>query len=492
MSNEAKPMADLKHVEGRQMSPEELLDAEKSLKRKLDIRLLFCVWVIFVLNYLDRNNISAAKVAGISHSLHMTSTQYATAVAILFAGYVLMQIPSNIFLTQIRPSIYIPCVMAIWGLLSALVGVVHNYSGLYALRFLLGFVEAAFYPGALFLISSWYKRKEMGVRSAILFSGSQLGSAFSGLIAAGIQDGMDGVRGLESWRWIFIIEGSITVFIALCAVFILPDWPSNTRWLTPKERAVAEWRLISDAGQIDEDDGNWSYGFKRTFADWRIYIFALTFLFIQVASATSNFFPAVVQTLGFGRVNTLLLTVPPYIVSLVVTILNNLSADRLENSSFHVMWPLVTAIVGFVIAAASINTGARYFAMILMVAGGHGANAVLVAWTQKTMLRPRIKRAASVAFVNSLGNCAQIFSSYLYPDSSAPRYVLAMSVNSAFCLGAIALTSFMRLVLLRANKRLKNGETTVAQEMKGESQAEVPGLEESERTTRRENFRFIA
>jgi MFS family permease len=75
----------------------------------------------------------------------MTSTQYATAVAILFAGYVLMQIPSNIFLTQIRPSIYIPCVMAIWGLLSALVGVVHNYSGLYALRFLLGFVEAAFY-----------------------------------------------------------------------------------------------------------------------------------------------------------------------------------------------------------------------------------------------------------------------------------------------------------------------------------------------------------
>jgi len=246
------------------------------------------------------------------------------------------------------------------------------------------------------------------VRSAILFSGSQLGSAFSGLIAAGIQGGMDGVRGLEAWRWIFIIEGSLTIFIAFCAAFILPDWPSNTRWLSPKERAVAEWRLISDAGQVDEDDGNWSYGFKRAFSDWRLYIFALTFLFIQVASATSNFFPAVVETLGFGRVNTLLLTVPPYIVSLTATIINNWSADRLENSSFHVMWPLATAVVGFVIAAASINTGARYFAMILMVAGGHGANAVLVAWTQKTMLRPRIKRAASVAFVNAIGNCAQV------------------------------------------------------------------------------------
>lgn len=256
----------------------------------------------------------------------------------------------------------------------------------------------------------------MGVRSAILFSGSQLGSAFSGLIAAGIQDGMDGARGLEAWRWIFIIEGSMTIFIAFCAIFILPDgsgrinmdWPSNTRWLSPKERVVAEWRLISDAGQVDEDDGNWSYGFERAFADWRLYIFALTFPFIQVASATSNFFPAVVETLGFGRVNTLLLTVPPYIVSLTATIINNWSADRLENSSFHVMWPLATAIVGFVIAAAAINTGARYFAMILMVAGGHGANAVLVAWTQKTMLRLRIKRAASVAFVNAIGSCAQV------------------------------------------------------------------------------------
>ncbi|OOQ81915.1 MFS transporter [Penicillium brasilianum] len=476
----------------QQLTAEEFAAAEKSLKRKLDLRLLCCVWVIFIMNYLDRNNISAAKVAGISKSLHMSSTQYATSVAILFAGYVLMQLPSNIFLAQLRPSVYLPTVMAIWGMLSALVGVVHNYSGLYALRFLLGFVEAAFYPGALFLISSWYKREEMGVRSAFLFSGSQLGSAFSGLIAAGIQSGLNGARGLESWRWIFIIEGSVTVFVAICAFFILPDYPSNTRWLSPTERAVAECRLLEDSGQVDEDGGGWSYGFKKAFADWRLYVFALIFLCIQVSSATSNFFPSVVQTLGYGRVNTLLLTVPPYMVALFVSIANNWSADRLRNSSFHVCWPLMAAIIGFVIGAASTNTGARYFAMILMVAGGHGSNAVLLAWTQKTMLRPRVKRASSVAFVNAVGNLAQIFSSYLYPDEGAPRYVLAMSANSAFCLVAIALVLFMRMVLLRANKRLDSGETTVGQEMKGESQASVPGVEGEEQIARREEFRFIA
>ncbi|KAF2629850.1 MFS general substrate transporter [Macroventuria anomochaeta] len=473
------------------MSEEEFANVEKKLKRKLDIRLMTMVWLIFVLNYLDRNNIAAAKVAGIAKSLHINSTQYATAVAILFVGYVIMQIPSNIFLTQIRPSLYLPCIMAVWGLLSLATGFVHNAAGLYATRFFLGFVEAAFYPGALFLLSSWYTRSELGVRSAFLFSGSQLGSAFSGLIGAGIQSGLDGARGLESWRWLFIIEGSITVFIALLAVLVLPDWPSTTRWLTETERAVAEWRLVKDAGQVDEDDEDWSYGFKAAFHDWRLYVFAFIFLCIQVASATSNFFPSVVQTLGFNRVNTLLLTVPPYMLALFVSIANNWSADRLKNSSFHIMWPLGFAILGFVIAAASLNTGVRYFAMILMVAGGHGSNAVCLAWTQKTMLRPRVKRAAAVAFVNAIGNTSQVWTSYLYADHSAPRYVLAMSVNSVFALVAILTAGVMRIVLQRANKQIERGEKSVAQAMKGEARADIAGLTEAENRERMESFRYI-
>ncbi|KAL5046492.1 hypothetical protein BDW71DRAFT_197443 [Aspergillus fruticulosus] len=493
LDNEDKGSAqDNRLAPAQMMGPEEFAATERRLKRKLDIRLMLCIWIIFVMNYLDRNNISAAKVAGIQDSLHLSSTQYATAVALLFAGYVLMQIPSNIFLAHLRPSIYIPTVMAIWGMLSALVGATRNAGGLYALRFLLGFVEAAFYPGALFLISSWYKRSEMGVRSAFLFSGSQLGSAFSGLIGAGITSGLDGAQGLESWRWIFIIEGSVTVFIAIFAMFILPNYPSNTTWLSPEERAVAEWRLISDAGQVDEDNENWSYGFKMAFRDWRLYVFALIFLCIQVASATSNFFPTVVKTLGYNTVETLLLTVPPYMLGLIVSIANNWSADRFQNSSFHAIGPMVVAIIGFVVAAASLNTGARYFAMILMVAGGHGSNAVVLAWTQKTMLRPRIKRASAVAFVNAFGNLAQIFSSYFYPDSSAPRYVIAMAANSAFSLAVIVLSLCMRIILLRANKRLERGETTVTEEMRGQSQMEIAGLSEEERIARRERFRYIA
>ena len=152
----------------------------------------------------------------------MDSTQYATAVAILFVGYVIMQIPSNIFLAQIRPSLYLPFVMALWGLLSLATGFVHSASGLYATRFFLGFVEAAYFPGCLFYLTTWYTRKEIGFRTAVLYSGSLLSGAFSGLIAAGILNGLNGARGIAAWRWLFIVEGVGTIGVAAIAFFVLP------------------------------------------------------------------------------------------------------------------------------------------------------------------------------------------------------------------------------------------------------------------------------
>lgn len=206
-----------------------------------------------------------------------------------------------------------------------------------------------------------------------------------------------------------IIEGAITVAIALAAFFVLPDFPNTTKWITEEERTVANARLSQDAaGIFDEDSESWSIGFKQAFGDWRTYVFAAIFHCVLVATSTQNFFPAVVETLGFGNVETLLLTVPPYFIGIVITIINNYFADRLQNSSYNVAWPLAVSIVGFALGAATLNVGARYFAMVLMIGGGHGANAVAIAWVSKTMLRPRMKRASAVAFVNAFGNCAQV------------------------------------------------------------------------------------
>lgn len=274
--------------------------------------------------------------------------------------------------------------------------------------------------GALFLLSSWYTRTELGFRGAVLYSGSQLGSAFSGLISASVRQFCEGVFDLEAWRWIFIIDGLLTIIVSFCVFFLLPDYPSTTRWLSPIQRAVAKWRLAADGGQPDEnsDSESWTVGLRLAFQDRRLYIFAFAFLCIQVNGAMSNYFPSVVQTLGFNEVHTLLLTVPPYLIAVLVSLVNNRSADYYSNSSFHVIWPLILAILGYAVAATSTNVVARYGAMLLMVIGGNGTNAVLLAWVQKTMIRPRIKRACATAFVNAFGNVAQVCKPRHVPISS--------------------------------------------------------------------------
>lgn len=346
-------------------------------------------------------------MVGIQQSLNMTSRQFETAVAILFVGYIMMQVPSNFILARLRPSIYLPACMVVWGGISLATGFVHTARELLVVRFFLGFVEAPFGVGILFLISSFYTRSELCLRSALLLSAPMMGNAFSGLLGAGITRSLDGVGGLEAWRWMFITGGASTIVVASVAFFVLPDFPSNTRWLSPKERAVAEWRLFLDAGQVDEDEDDWKYGISMAVKDWRVYAFAALFLLASLASSTINFFPQIVETLGFRRVHTLLLTVPPYIVGVLVATLNSWAADWTGNCSFHIIAPLATAIAGFILSAASDGVAVRYFAMILMIAAGHGANAILLAWVQKTMVRPRMKRAIALAFVNSTGNISQ-------------------------------------------------------------------------------------
>lgn len=233
------------------------------------------------MNYLDRNNIAAARLAGLQDppskgGLSLTSTQYLTALSILFVGYVLMQIPSNLFLNKIgKPAIYLPTVMIAWGIISAATAGAQSYAGLLAIRFFLGFVEAAYFPGCLFFLSSWYTRKELGFRTALLYSGSLLSGAFSGLISAGIKSGLDGARGLRAWRWLFIIEGVITIFVAVCAYFILPNFPRTTGWLTEEERDLAVWRLDEDIGEddwVDSSQQTFAHGLKLAVLDIKMWI----------------------------------------------------------------------------------------------------------------------------------------------------------------------------------------------------------------------------
>lgn len=174
--------------------------------------------------------------------------------------------------------------------------------------------KAPFFPGAIFLMSSWYTRAELTRRISWFYSGSALANMFGGLLGAAILGNLDGDFGLAGWRWLFIVEGTITIGIAILAVFFLPNYPTTTPWLSDEEKTFAAWRLLSDVNEEDERHAQSTVaGLKLALQDYRLYLFVL-FQHISLLSQTFQyFFPAIVGTLGYGAIDTLWLTAPVWV-----------------------------------------------------------------------------------------------------------------------------------------------------------------------------------
>jgi MFS family permease len=158
---------------------------------------------MYINNFMDRSALGQARLGTLEEDLNMDpqGTQFNAAVSILFVGYILMQLPSNLLLSRLRPSIYLGSVMIIWGAVCTATAAVQNYGGLLAVRMFLGITEAPFFPGAIFLMSSWYTRKELTKRIAWFYSGVAVANGFSGLVSAGILANMEGAAGIAGWRW---------------------------------------------------------------------------------------------------------------------------------------------------------------------------------------------------------------------------------------------------------------------------------------------------
>ncbi|KAF9877111.1 major facilitator superfamily transporter [Colletotrichum karsti] len=432
-------------------SPEERADREKKLVRKMDWRLLPILIIVYIMNYIDRNAVPHARVQGLEKDLNMSGYEYNIVLSVTFVGYISMQIPSNMILTKVRPSWYLSGCMVAWGIVSGLSGAVHNFAGLAVNRFFLGVTEAPFFVGCAFLFSGWYTRRELGFRLGLLYSAAMISGAFGGLFAAGIAAAFANNR-LESWRWLFIIEGIATVVFAVVCAFIIPDWPSNTKWLSPEEKAIAVMRIIEDAGE-EEEDISTGTAFKLAAKDYRVWLCFLGQTCLQAVASLTNFLPTLVQNFGYSTIHTLLLTSPPYIFTALFCLSNTWWSDRTSKRSTHIIFPSAVALVGIIITLATTNTGARYFALFLMLPGTYGCFQISNAWMANIAARPQKKRAIALAANNSIGNLALVWTPYLYPASAGPRYTAAWSVNLVLMVITIVSTIVLAFFLRRCNRR---------------------------------------
>ena len=181
---------------------------EKKLLRKVDIRLLPTLIIMYLLNFLDRSNLAQARQGTLEKDLNMSGTDFNLATSIFFVGYLLMQLPSNLLLTKVRPC-------CLWGVVSTCNAAARSFTHLVVIRFFLGFVEAPFFPGAIFLMSSWYTRAELTRRVAWFYSGHALANMFGGLLGAAILGDLEGDLGIAGWRWLFIVVCPLSLIPSL-------------------------------------------------------------------------------------------------------------------------------------------------------------------------------------------------------------------------------------------------------------------------------------
>ncbi|KAJ7471058.1 MFS general substrate transporter [Mycena latifolia] len=471
-------------------------DAERRLLRKLDIRLVPAIFIIYVVNYMNRTAITAARLKGLEHDLRITDIQYNVILSILFVPLTLGQLPSNMILNKIkRPSIYIGSCVVAWGVASALSGVTTNYGGMLACRFFIGLPEASFYPGAVYLLSCWYSKKELAFRSAILFSGIDIANAFGALLAAAILAGMEGTLGIAGWRWLFIVEGCVTILLGFLVMWMLPDYPRNTRWIDDKESRLAQARLAEDAGEADQDTQADSHirGFKLAVADPLVWLFSIMLFSQHLGRGVGQFFPTLAKTLGFSTSITLLLTAPPWLVAAIICVLGAWHADRTGERFFHIQVWIWAMMVGFIISLCTMSVGPRYFSMFLMAIGDAGCAMTLV-WASNSIPRPPAKRAAAIGIVSGMGNLGTLVGSYTWKSKWLPQYRPSSEISLAALVVSTVVALVIRQLLVRMNRQLDANAAGVlsgTNEERVKKAAHFEGITYRQALEKRRGFRYL-
>ncbi|KAJ5591115.1 hypothetical protein N7450_005087 [Penicillium hetheringtonii] len=436
---------------------------EKAVLRKMDLRLIPMLSILYLLAFLDRGNIGNAKIEGLVDDLNMTGPQYNWTLTVFFFTYCVFELPSNLLLKKLRPSRWLPLIMVAWGIvmsIKTLMGVVKNYGGLLATRLMLGVAEAGLYPGVAYYITLWYPRHRAQYRQALFFSAASIAGAFSGLLAYGIAK-MDGVGGYAGWRWIFILEGLLTVVVALIAPFAIHDSPETATFLTEEERRFVIHSLriqnSADAREMVQDEAKFQTKYViDAFLDWQIWLGLFMYWGITCPLyGISLFLPSIIKDLGYASSTAQLLTVPIYITAAVVAVFAAWLSDRRKQRSPFILFFMAMIAIGFIICLASSGRsvpGVVYFGVFVAVIGIYPAFPGNVTWISVN-LAGDYKRAAGMAIYIGIGNLAGAMASNFYRAQDAPQYILGHSLELAFVVVGMIATVVLRFAYQRINRQ---------------------------------------
>ncbi|KAI1321503.1 MFS transporter [Xylariaceae sp. FL0255] len=432
----------------------------KALNRRIDRRILpLCCW-LYLLNFLDRGNIGNAKVLNqetgddLLQQTGMTAHEYSIVVSLFSVAYAVFEVPSNWTMKHyVPPNIWLAFLLGAWGALTLGFAGVHNYAAVLSLRFLIGVFEAGFFPGIVYLITIWYRHNERAFRIALVIAFCNLAGAFGGSIAYGL--GLaNGARGLQGFRWLFIIEGAITLLTVIPTLLILPNYPSRAKWLSESERQFAADRLKERGGGHSREHASRREVFSTIFHP-RMWCHYFAYIANVITQGSFTFFaPTIVTGLGFTSIQAQLLTVPPWVVGFIVALLLSYSSDRLDARGWHISAISIVGGAGW-LAAGLLPPDAyikRYICLLIAATGAFPAAPSMTNWV--TCNSPSLFTIPlAIALHNSSAGVGQVIAQWIWkPAEAAQGYPTGNFVCAASNFFVAAVTFGLRLWYGRMNK----------------------------------------
>ncbi len=377
------------------MNPE----LEERVIRKITLRLIPFLFILYVGAYLDRVNVGMAKLT-MMKDLHFSESIYGFGAGIFFLGYFIFEVPSNLILAKMGARVWIARIMITWGLISAAMMFTTSPNTFYFLRFLLGVAEAGFFPGMVFYLTNWFP----AVQRARAISRFMVAIPISGVIGnplSGLLLGLNGKANLTGWQWLFLLEGMPSILLGFVTLLYLTDRPDQAKWLTSDESEYLIERLRKEHEKKEERH---SLGLLQAFTNPRVLLLCLLYFCIVVTGygLTMNL-PSIVQALGkSSALTTGLLSAIPNICAAIAMILIGSHSDRTHERRWHVAVSCFIGAVGLAMTAVLHDPIPGLIGVCVASLGQ--ASTLAPFWALTTSFLSGMAAAGGIAFINSVGN----------------------------------------------------------------------------------------
>ncbi|TGZ81806.1 MFS general substrate transporter [Ascodesmis nigricans] len=486
------------------------IDAEKALAheadkvntgrllRRIDFKLVPILSALYLLCFLCRQNIANAKTYHMLDGLSLSQSDYQMALTVFFFTYSLFDVPANIALKKLRPSVWLPMITMLSGIVTMCMGFTQSAGSLIATRVILGMTECGLFPGVAYVLTLWYKKSETQFRQALFFCAASMAGAFAGLLAVGLSK-MDGLGDLEGFRWIFIIEGLLTVVVAVLAFFLVLDTPASSNFLSAPEKAALLRRLeedefgSNDSGIILTKEEQAQIHsripkakiFKSVFSDWRILAHILVFYGISVPLySISLCLPSIVQTLGYTATNANFLTVPIYITACILSLFLAFWCDRKNIRFFPLIACFFVMALGFLLALVRPDStpGLAYAGVFIAACGIYPGFPGMITYFSNNIASAG-KRSIAMALHIGFGSFGGAMGPNFYRAKDSPQYRLGHALNLAFVVMGGCAATVLYWSYVRANKRREEKRRRLLERLEEECK-ELGDAEEIEKRRR--------